>query len=90
MAMFSITSCMKKPVACIDASTTGSVGQSIPFTSCSTNAHHLEWNFGDDATSTETSPTHIYNAAGTYTVKLKAMSKNMKKMDEKTQTITIQ
>ena len=54
------------------------------------DAHHTEWDFGDGSTATETSPTHIYSNAGTYTVKIKAMSKNMKKMDENTQTITIQ
>jgi len=29
-----------------------------------------QWNFGDGATSTEPSPTHVYNNAGTYTVQL--------------------
>ena len=85
-----LTNCMKKPVACIDAPTTGTKGQSITFTSCSTDAHHTEWDFGDGATASHDSPTHIYSNAGTYTVKIKAMSKNMKKTDEKTQTITIQ
>jgi hypothetical protein len=30
-----------------------------------------EWNFGDDETSTEVNPTHVYSSGGTYTVKLK-------------------
>ena len=32
---------------------------------------------------------NIYNTAGTYTVKLKTMSKNSKKMDETSKSITI-
>ena len=90
IATLTTTSCMKKPMACIDAPSNGIKGQSITFTSCSMDAHHTEWDFGDGTTATETSPTHIYNTAGTYTVKLKGLSKNMKKTDEKTQTITLQ
>ena len=83
-------SCMKKPMACIDAPTTGTVNQPIKFTSCSMDTDNVEWNFGDGSKSTETSPTHTYTSVGTYTVKCMAMSKNKKKMDEKSTTITIQ
>ncbi len=38
------------------------------FSPCKTQ----EWDFGDGTTSTETNPSHIYDAPGTYTVKLKA------------------
>ena len=84
-----LSSCMKEPMACIEAPSSGTVGQSITFTSCSMDAHHVEWTFGDGATASESTTTHIYSAAGTYTVKLVAMSKNRKKSDEKTQVITI-
>ncbi len=33
----------------------------------------FEWNFGDGTTSTDKKPSHKYNAAGTYTVKLTAI-----------------
>ena len=90
-AVLSFSSCMKKPMACIDtASKTGTVGQSISFdASCSMDAHHYEWEFGDGGTGSGATTTHAYNTAGTYTAKIKAMSKNMKKEDEKTITVTV-
>jgi PKD repeat protein len=42
------------------------------FTNTSVNATSYEWDFGDGATSTATSPTHSYAASGTYNVKLRA------------------
>lgn len=86
------TSCMKKPMACFDTSkTTAAVNESISFTStCSMDAHHYEWNFGDGSMSTDANPSHAYTNAGTYTVKLMTMSKNSKKDDETSKTITVQ
>ncbi len=92
-AVLSFSSCMKKPMACVDSATkSGTVGQAVSFDgSCSMDAKHYEWEFGDGATSSGTSAitTHAYNSAGTYTAKMKAMSKNMKKTDEKSITVTI-
>lgn len=90
-AVLSFSSCMKKPMACVDNATkTGTVGQSISFdASCSMDAHHYEWEFGDGGTGTGATTTHAYNSTGTYSVKFKAMSKNMKKVDEKTVTVTV-
>ncbi len=42
----------------------------VKFTNASEGAEAYLWNFGDENTSTEASPEHTYDAAGTYTVKL--------------------
>lgn len=91
VAILALASCMKKPMACCDVPETGLVGQSMSFnSSCSMDASKYEWNFGDgSAVSTEATATHIYTTTGTYTVKLMAMSKNGKKMNETTKIITI-
>lgn len=90
MTVFAISSCQKKPMACFEAPSTATVGQTVSFNaSCSMDAHHYEWSFGDGGTSMSANPTHTYNTAGTYTVKLMTMSKNSKKMDESSKTITV-
>lgn len=87
-----LNSCQKEPMACFSPSkTTAAVNESISFnSSCTMDGHHYEWDFGDGAMSTETNPSHAYANAGTYTVKCMAMSKNGKKMNETSQTITVQ
>lgn len=46
-------------------------GATAAFTNTSTpNAVSWTWDFGDNTTSTQTNPTHYYNAAGTYNVQL--------------------
>lgn len=90
LALLAISSCQKVPTACFDAPAAGTAGQSVNFNaSCSKDVHHYEWNFGDGGTSMDANPSHIYNTAGTYTVKLKTVSKNSKKMDETSKSITI-
>jgi PKD repeat protein len=91
VATISFASCMKMdPVACLsNTPTTGKVGASLTFTSCSTDAHHEEWDFGDAATTTGTTVTHAYSKAGTFTVKLTALNEAKTKSDSKTATITI-
>lgn len=44
----------------------------VMFTNFSQNATSYEWDFGDSETSTDKDPTHVYAAAGDYTVKLTA------------------
>ncbi|MCB9454885.1 MAG: PKD domain-containing protein [Anaerolineaceae bacterium] len=51
--------------------TSGEVPLTVSFTNQSTgDISGYNWDFGDTATSTEQSPTHTYNTAGTYTVVL--------------------
>lgn len=40
------------------------------FTNLTTGAASYEWDFGDDFTSTQTSPSHLYQAPGDYTVSM--------------------
>jgi PKD repeat protein len=91
VATISLASCMKmNPVACFsNVPTTGKVGTSLTFASCSTDAHHEEWDFGDAATTTGTTVTHAYSKAGTFTVKLAAYNADKTKSDTKTTSITI-
>lgn len=86
-----LASCMKDPMACVDSPTkTGTTGQPISFdASCSMDAMHYEWEFGDGTKAEGATVTHAYSAVGTYTAKVKAMSKDMKKESEKTITVTV-
>lgn len=90
-AVLGFSSCMKAPMACIDSATkSATAGQSVSFdASCSMDAHHYEWEFGDGSTGSGATTTHAYNSKGIYTAKVKAMSKNMKKEDEKAITVTV-
>ena len=58
------------------------------FTNSSTGATSFEWNFGDGNTSTEESPTHVYESANMYTVTLNATN-DSNLSTELTKTITI-
>ena len=53
------------------------VPQTVNFINVSANANGYIWNFGDNSgTVVQTSPSHIYNTAGVYTVTLIAFSAN--------------
>lgn len=53
--------------------TAGNIPLTVNFTNLTTgNATSFLWNFGDGATSTQTSPSHVYTVAGLYTVTLTA------------------
>lgn len=59
----------------------------VVLTNTSTNATAYEWDFGDGATSTVTSPSHVYQEEGTYTISLTAKSGSLQNI--KTKTVTI-
>lgn len=54
--------------------TVGCAPLPIKFTNKSTNFVHSYWSFGDGDTSTSTNPTHVYQAAGIYSVRLISVS----------------
>ena len=91
LATLALTSCMKKPMACCTVPATGTHGQSVSFNSaCSMDASQYQWDFGDgSAVSTDATTTHVYSAAGTFTVKLMAMDSKGKNMSETSKSITI-
>lgn len=68
-------------------------GQTVTFSSQVTDPENdtpftYAWTFGDGGTSTEANPTHIYRAAGTYTVRLEVTDRRgAKGTKEKTVTV---
>jgi len=76
------------PVAPVAGFTSIPTYLSVAFTDTSTGTAPLTylWDFGDGATSTVQSPTHVYAAAGTYTVKLTVTGPGGS--DDVTQTVT--
>lgn len=63
-------------------------GLDVLFTNTSTGATAYLWDFGDESTSTEKSPSHTYDVAGEYTVTL-TVSNSENVTAKKTETLTI-
>src|SRR5882762_7435484 len=63
-----------KPTASFTYTPGTSNAQMVTFTNTSANTESVYWQFGDGATSTETSPTHTYAAAARYTIVLTVRS----------------
>jgi PKD repeat protein len=61
----------EEPIADFSYIANGSI---ISFTNNSTAADSFIWNFGDETSSTEINPVHVYTQSGNYTVKLTASS----------------
>ncbi len=77
------------PLACFSVSNDdASVGEIISFSNCSTNASNYLWDFGDGNTSGEISPTHAYEEAGQYVVKLTALNREKVHAESKVITVT--
>jgi PKD repeat protein len=78
------------PVAAFSAApTSGKAPLDIAFTDQSTGATGWSWDFGDSGTSTLQDPSHTYNTAGTYTVRLTASNTAGQDVEEKTAHITV-
>jgi enterochelin esterase-like enzyme len=52
------------------------IGDTVQFTSLSTNAETFDWDFGDGKISAEENPLHIYNSFGTFNIQLTVSNKN--------------
>lgn len=94
LSVIVITSCQKKPIACLNYETTlildsVKVGIPVHFTSCSDNADRLEWNLGDGTKNTYPIVDHPYDTPGQYTVTLSVWNHNNKYSDETSTTIIV-
>jgi parallel beta-helix repeat protein len=70
--------------------TSGNAPLNVKFTDTSTGTPtNWTWDFGDESTSTEQNPTHIYKSEGTYTVKLTVKNSLGSDSKEKTGYITV-
>jgi gliding motility-associated-like protein len=69
---------------------TGCAPYEATFNNISAGGSQFTWDFGDGATSTDASPTHLFTNAGIYTVSLTAIdSATCNIIDKKTVTITV-
>ncbi len=86
-------SCTKEPTACFTPSpASAEVHQVVNLTNCSEDADSYEWTITDTwfgTSSTLENPTMSWDEPGTYSVTLKAISKNEKKDDEVSSNVTV-
>jgi PKD repeat protein len=76
------------PVANFDISYSDNVAPAlVTFLNLSTDADEYLWNFGDGSASSNTSPTHTYEEAGTFSVSLKASGRGGEDVISKSITI---
>ncbi len=83
-----------KPVAAFDAPAIACGGNTVAFENNSTGASgttlYYSWDFGDGNVSSSESPSHIYSALGTYTVKMRVSYADATCFDETTQVVKIE
>ena len=86
-----LSSCNKKPLACISMSkSVYTIGEVVSLSSCTIDADRIIWSFGDGSAQVEgESASHAFTQAGTYLVELKALSKKDKKWDRSSVLITV-
>jgi PKD repeat protein len=93
VAILSIASCQKTPVASFTTDKTEYVaGETIKLTNTSTNGESYKWTFPDGTTGTVESYDFVTNETdptATLTFKLEAFSKNGKKTNETTKTVNL-
>lgn len=65
-----------EPVAAFSGGDTACAPLSVQFTNQSLHADQFEWDFGDGASSTATSPSHTYSSPGQYDVSLQVSGPN--------------
>jgi PKD repeat protein len=92
--LFAGMGCYKKeavPVAdFIYASSNDSiVPDTLTFQNKSVNAYYYKWDFGDDQTSSDVNPVHIYTKGGNYTISLKAYTSSQKEWAVKNGSVVI-
>ena len=63
-----------EPVAAFVPDSTGCVGSAVAMNNQTTGADRYSWSFGDGNSSAGASPSHIYQAPGTYNITLRAAS----------------
>ena len=90
-----VSSCTRKPEACITASvTTAKLGQLIIFTDCSTRAGDdwkLEFGDGKSIDDFNNAPLeHVYESPGTFNATYAVWTENKKKTDETTLVLVVQ
>ncbi|MGD2085357.1 MAG: PKD domain-containing protein [Candidatus Aminicenantes bacterium] len=73
----------------VGSPTSGMVPLTVNFTDQSTGATSWSWDFGDTGTSTQQSPSHTYNSAGTYTVSLTVTNDYGSDTETRTDYITV-
>lgn len=92
LAPFLFFSCVKTPEACVEVDNANpSLGQVITFTDCSENMVDFNLDFGDgkDVDLSDNEMTHYYESPGTFNVVLTAYSKDDKKSNEASVTVTV-
>lgn len=77
LVVLMVLGCKKKTIDFTYSPTQPCAGKSVAFSNHSDSGEDWFWTFGDNATSSVKSPTHIYKQPGTYTVTLKVDDKNM-------------
>ncbi|MFC2140881.1 PKD domain-containing protein [Acidobacteriota bacterium] len=86
----SVTGATTPPTAAfVGSPTTGMAPLNVSFTDQSIGATSWSWDFGDTGTSTLRNPSHLYTAAGTYTVSLTVTNSYGSDNEIKTDYITV-
>jgi len=84
--LIGLTSCQKDPPTCDFTFTTE--GLTVTFTAVVANTDSYAWDFGDEETSTEANPVHVYTGGGDFNVKLVVTGEGGTAEKEKEVTVT--